>query len=57
MASDAEGDEYLGFKTEEQERVRALRRQLSDESDISVSESKSKSTSESESEGDIDTGR
>ena len=56
MASDAEGDEFLGFKTEE-ERARALRSQLSDESDVSVSESESESTSERESKGDINTGR
>ena len=54
MASDSEGDEFLGFETEEVERARALRRQLSDESDISVSESESESSSESESEEDID---
>ena len=48
MASDAEGDEFLGFKTEEEERARALRSQLSDESDVSVSGSESKSTSERE---------
>ena len=57
MASDAEGDEFLGFKTEEEERARALRSQLSGESDVSVSESESKSTSERESKGDINTGR
>ena len=57
MASDAEGDEFLGFKTEEEERTRALQSQLSDESDISVSESESESTSERGSKGDINTGR
>ena len=54
MASDSEGDEFLGFETEEVERARASRRQLSDESDISVSDSESESSSESESEEDID---
>ncbi|XP_022793844.1 piggyBac transposable element-derived protein 4-like [Stylophora pistillata] len=43
-----------GFETEEVERARALRQQISEESDISVSESESGSSSESESEEDID---
>ena len=48
MACDSDEDEFPGFEVEEADRVRVLRRQLS-ESDISVS-SESDSSSESESE-------
>lgn len=53
MASDFDGEEFSGFEVEEANRARVLRRQFSNESDISVS-SESNSNSESESEEELE---